>query len=234
MEVKKSYQADLEHLRPTAFLLGVVVALSLCLAALEYRMGGDDVMDDGLLDELAQDLELLPITKQDDMVALQVKQEQPPLSDNLNVVKDEPLENTPEMEELVENNTPGDAVAMTDEQPIAAVTPADAADNDVMDATQVEELPEFPGGMVAFMKWLTTNLKYPASAQKNKIQGKTLVSFIVEEDGSVDHLKLVKVSNPVLDREALRVMRMMPKWKAGKVKNKPCRTMVCIPVVFSL
>ena len=233
MEIKKSYQADLEHLRPTAFLLGLVVALALCFVALEYHLNDIDEDDSGLLDELAEDMEVMPALHQDDMVALPVKQEQPTMTENINVVKDEPLDNSQEMQELAQNNTPGEDVAQVEEQPISAMAPADASD-DVLDAETVEMLPEFPGGMVAFMKWLTSNLKYPVMAQKNKIQGKVLVQFIVEKDGEVTHLKVAKLTHPYLDREAMRVMRMMPKWKAGKVKDKPCRTMVCIPVVFAL
>ena len=98
----------------------------------------------------------------------------------------------------------------------------------------VEQLPEFPGGMVEFMKWLTKNLKYPILAQQQQIEGKVVVSFIVNKDGSIVNIKLEKSIHPLLDREALRVMRMMPKWKPGIENAKPCRTLFAIPVVFKL
>ena len=103
-----------------------------------------------------------------------------------------------------------------------------------MDLKVVEQLPEFPGGAVALMKWLTKNLRYPQNARQRKVQGRVVTQFIVNTDGSLSDLKVVESAEPSLDREALRVLRMMPAWKAGKVDEKPCRTMVCIPIVFKL
>jgi protein TonB len=98
----------------------------------------------------------------------------------------------------------------------------------------VEELPEFPGGATELMKWLTKNLRYPVTAQQRKVQGKVVAQFIVNTDGSISNIELVTRVDPSLDREALRVLRMMPQWKAGKQNDKPCRTQVCIPIVFKL
>ena len=95
-------------------------------------------------------------------------------------------------------------------------------------------MPEFPGGMVYLMKWLTKNLKYPARAQQQKIQGRVIVSFIVNKDGIIADAKVIKSVDDDLDREAMRVIRMMPKWKPGIQNDKPCRTMVAIPIVFKL
>ena len=96
-------------------------------------------------------------------------------------------------------------------------------------------MPKFPGGAVELMKWLTKNLRYPYDAQKNKKEGKVVVQFIVNKDGTMSDLKVVKSAQYAsLDREALRVIRMMPKWTPGVQNDKPCRTMVCIPVVFKL
>lgn len=234
MEIKKSYQADLEHIRPTAFLLGLILALSLCFVALEYEFDSADEADESLLEELAEDMEVLPMAPPDEMVAMVTPETAPKVSEQLNIVKEEVDEKVAEIDEMVQNEFTAEANEQTAEEPIAAVTPADAANDDVLDASTVEVLPEFPGGMTAFMQWLTKNLKYPPLAQKNKIQGKVLVSFIIEKDGNVGNLKLVKGQHTYLDREAMRVMRMMPKWKPGKEDDQPCRTMICIPIVFSL
>ncbi|MBP3756409.1 MAG: energy transducer TonB [Prevotella sp.] len=234
MEIKKSYQADLEHIRPTAFLLGLVVALALCFVALEYQLDSVDEADSSLLEELAEDMEVLPMAPPDDMVAVVTPKTEPKVSEKLNIVKETVEEKVAEIEEMVQSEFTAETNEQTAEEPIAAVTPADAENDEVLDATSVEVLPEFPGGMTAFMKWLTNNLKYPPLAQKNKIQGKVLVSFIIEKDGAVGNLKLVKGQHTYLDREAMRVMRMMPRWKAGRDHDQPCRTMVCIPIVFSL
>ena len=234
MEIKKSYQADLEHIRPTAFLLGLILALSLCFVALECEFDSPDEADESLLEELAEDMEVLPMAPPDEMVAMVTPETAPKVSEQLNIVKEEVDEKVAEIDEMVQNEFTAEANEQTAEEPIAAVTPADAANDDVLDASTVEVLPEFPGGMTAFMQWLTKNLKYPPLAQKNKIQGKVLVSFIIEKDGNVGNLKLVKGQHTYLDREAMRVMRMMPKWKPGKENDQPCRTMICIPIVFSL
>ena len=98
----------------------------------------------------------------------------------------------------------------------------------------VEDLPQFPGGAVELMKWLTKNLRYPQQAQKKKIEGKVIVQFIVTADGSMSNLQIIKKLEASCDNEAMRVMRMMPKWKPGVQDGKPCRTMVCIPIVFKL
>ena len=84
------------------------------------------------------------------------------------------------------------------------------------------------------MKWLTKNLQYPKQAQQEKIEGKVLVSFLINTDGSITELKIEKNVHPLLDNEAMRVMRTMPKWRPGMAKGKPCQTKISIPVVFQL
>ena len=98
----------------------------------------------------------------------------------------------------------------------------------------VQELPMYPGGMVEFMKWLTKNLKYPNAALRSKIEGKVMISFIVNTDGTISDIKVVKKAHRLLDAEALRVAKLMPKWEPGKEHGKVCRTMVAIPIVFEI
>ena len=84
------------------------------------------------------------------------------------------------------------------------------------------------------MKWLTKNLKYPDIAREQRLQGKVIVQFIVNKDGTIADAKVVKSVTPSLDREAMRVIRMMPTWKPGIQDDKPCRTMIAVPIVFKL
>jgi protein TonB len=84
------------------------------------------------------------------------------------------------------------------------------------------------------MKWLTKNLRYPEVARQQGIQGKVVVSFIVNTDGSIAEAKIASSVDPVLDREAMRVIRMMPRWKPGIQNDQPCRTMFAVPIVFKL
>ena len=230
MEVKKSRFADLENLRVQAFLLGLDVVLAVLFVALEWNTsdtGWAFFEDDA---ELEAEMELSPLRRDKDEIPMmlpQAKQEEPVKTEELRLVDDdieltfepEPVERPEEKKdnETVEADKP-EVVDMYDEP---------------IDFRVVEDLPQFPGGASEFMKWLTKNLKYPASASNRKVKGKVVAQFIVNKDGSVSDLELLQKLDPSCDREVLRVLRMMPKWQAGLMDAKPCRTKVCIPVVFS-
>ena len=98
----------------------------------------------------------------------------------------------------------------------------------------VEEMPQFPGGSSALFEFLARNVKYPVDAEENGIQGRVIVTFIVECDGSITDVKVAKGVDPSLDREAIRVIRMMPNWKPGTQNNKPVRVKYTVPVTFRL
>ena len=98
----------------------------------------------------------------------------------------------------------------------------------------VEEMPEYPGGMEAMMKFVAENLKYPQQMQKEKVEGRVLLSFVVEKDGSVTNIEEVKSPHPVLTEEAIRVVKLMPKWKPGKQDGKEVRVQFNLPITFRL
>ena len=98
----------------------------------------------------------------------------------------------------------------------------------------VEQMPEFPGGTPELMKYLSTNVKYPAEATKNGAQGRVLVQFIVEKDGSISEIEVVNKVNEHLDAEAVRVVNAMPKWKPGKQKGETVRVKYTLPISFRL
>ena len=97
-----------------------------------------------------------------------------------------------------------------------------------------ETMPYFPGGQELLLKYLAANIKYPASAVKAKKQGRVIVTFIVQKDGSITHAKIAKSIDPELDAEALRVVRGMPKWIPGTQLGKPVNVKYTLPVKFSL
>lgn len=97
-----------------------------------------------------------------------------------------------------------------------------------------ETMPQFPGGKLMLMKYLADNIKYPASAVKAKKQGRVIVTFIVQKDGSVTHAKIAKSIDPELDAEALRIVKGMPKWTPGTQNGKPVSVRYMVPVKFSL
>lgn len=99
---------------------------------------------------------------------------------------------------------------------------------------QVEQMPEFPGGMPAMIEFLQINLKYPKDAIKQQVGGRVMVMFVVETDGTLSNVRVAKKVFPSLDSEAVRVVKTMPKWKPGKEKGRPVRVNFTLPVVFSL
>ena len=98
----------------------------------------------------------------------------------------------------------------------------------------VEDQPEFPGGTAALLDYLRKNIKYPAICRENNIQGRVLVTFIVNKDGAIVEPEVVKSVHPQLDREALRVISTMPNWKPGSQRGKPVRVKYTVPVNFRL
>lgn len=98
----------------------------------------------------------------------------------------------------------------------------------------VEQPAEFPGGQAALMRWLNNNMRYPEAAQQNDIQGRVIVKFVVEKDGSIGNVQIAKGVDKDLDREALRVVKKMPKWQPGKNNGQAVRSYFNLPVTFRL
>ena len=110
--------------------------------------------------------------------------------------------------------------------------PKPEVSNKVFDV--VEEMPHFPGGAAALQAFLSSHTKYPVVAQENGVQGRVIVSFVVERDGSITDVKVVRSVDPSLDREASRVVRSMPRWSPGKQNGSAVRVKYTVPVVFRL
>lgn len=106
--------------------------------------------------------------------------------------------------------------------------------NEVNEIDKVDEKPSFPGGESAMKSYLNSNIKYPDVAQENGVQGRVIVESIIEKDGSMSDVKVIRSVDPSLDREALRVVKAMPKWTPAKLKGIPVRTKCTTPVVFRL
>lgn len=194
-------------------------------------------LSDQSLDELVQDIELHPAMDDKEMVnTMTVQPPQKTFSERIKAV-DQPLKQ--QIEKLSASTTSpllvgdGEAEALNAKLS-AALPPAPVASEQPLNFRIVQQMPEFPGGGSAFIQWLTRQLRYPPLAQSQRIQGRVVVSFIVNKDGSIVDVKLEKSVNALLDREALRVIRMMPRWKPGVHNNQPCRTMVAVPVVFKI
>ena len=98
----------------------------------------------------------------------------------------------------------------------------------------VEQMPSFPGGDAELMKFLHDHMKYPAVAEENGIQGRVICTFVVERDGSITDVKIIKSVDPSLDKEAVRVVKSMPKWNPGKQNGSAVRVKFTLPVTFRL
>ncbi len=242
METKKSGSADLENQRTTRFLLGLVLVMALMFVAFEYTAhdnGGSDGSE--VLDDIPTDAEMLPPTVPPDAVPLMPKSRKAAEAVRITAVSDskeaaeipQPADTGDEDSPFDEGNAAGGGDGSGDDAQTEAIpSVATGTDGNPLNFHVVEDLPQFPGGAVELMKWLTRNLRYPTAIQKQKVEGKVVVQFYINRDGSVSGLKLVQTLHPACDREAMRVMRMMPKWKPGVQHDKPCRTMVRIPIVF--
>lgn len=120
------------------------------------------------------------------------------------------------------------------EKPEVVETPAEKAETKDEVFMVVEKMPEFPGGIKELMSFLSKNIKYPKAAQENGIQGRVIVQFVVEKDGTPTEFKVMRSVDPDLDAEALRVMKEMPKWKPGMQKGQVVRVKYTLPVTFRL
>ena len=98
----------------------------------------------------------------------------------------------------------------------------------------VDEMPSFPGGLEELYKWIDNNVQYPAVARENGIEGRVILKFIVEKDGSLSDSTVIHSVHPMVDREALRLVGQMPKWNPGKRAGIPVRVRYCLPIKFKL
>lgn len=230
MEVKKSHKADLEHLRPWMFVGSFIIMAAIFFLALNVRIGGMSIDLDEFDDDVAMDLNIKP-NDQRDMIAAAEKTKQVEQSELINKV-DNLSDLPPEILDVVKFEEVTFEDEELEEKKKDEPINQNADDPEVMRI--VQELPQYPGGMVEFMKWLTKNLQYPSAALRSKIQGKVMISFIVNTDGTISDVKVVQKAHRLLDAEALRVAKLMPKWEPGKDKGKVCRAMVAIPIVFEI
>ena len=112
--------------------------------------------------------------------------------------------------------------------------PGNSVDGETKVFDVVEQMPSFPGGQTALFQWLASNIKYPVVAEENGIQGRVIVTFVVERDGSITEVGVVKPVDPSLDKEAVRVTKSMPHWIPGEQKGEPVRVKYTLPVTFRL
>ena len=226
MESKKTEKADLENKKAIFFQIGLVVVLGLTLLAFEWKTYDKKIVETGT----RQAAEVM------EEIVLQTQQNTPPPpppppQQQTTVL--EIVENDKVIENEVNINAEADEKTVVEEYKAPVVT----EEKEVEEAeifTVVEESPGFPGGDEARIKFLQENIKYPTMARESGIQGTVYVTFVVERGGNVTDVKILRGIGGGCDEEAIRVIKAMPKWNAGKQRGKPVRVQFNMPIKFTL
>jgi len=226
-EVKKSPKANLEVHRNTFILMGLVVGLSLLFFAFEWSTQTRKLDETVLVQDVLAEEEI-EITRRDPAPPPPPPPPEPEAPEIIEVVEEK-------VETKLEIKTEDDQ-SQRQLQTYVPPPPPKPKQEEVTEEifVVVENQPEFPGGNAAMMKFLGDNIKYPVIAQENGIQGRVICNFVLEKDGSITDVQVVRGVDPSLDREAVRVIQQMPRWKPGKQRGQAVRVRFTLPVVFRL
>ena len=228
MEIKKSEKANLENKKLLFVEIGLVVALGITFLAFEWTSKETSV---SMLDEQTQvvlEEEIIPITH-DTPPPPPSAPKIPVLSDQIDIVDDEI-----ELEDDLFMNLEDDANLGVEIMDYVEVE-EEVVEEEAIPFQLVEEKPSFQGGDAnQFSKWVNQRLVYPEIAKENGVQGRVTLQFTVEKDGSVTKVKVLRGVDPSLDKEAVRVVSMSPKWKPGKQRDRAVPVTYTFPVIFQL
>ena len=225
MEEKKSPKANLENKRLMFMQIGMIISLLIAWLAFEHKSYDKREIDPSLLNrEVVIDEEMVEITKQDEQKPQPV--EVPKQTTQLEIVQDDVETEDLNINAEVEQNE------VIEEYVAPEVIEEEVVEQEIFQI--VEEMPAFPGGEKALLEYVAKNIKYPQIARETGIQGRVFVGFVVEPDGSVSNVKILRGIGGGCDEEAMRVIKSLPKWKPGKQRGKAVRVSYQIPVVFKL
>lgn len=228
MELKKTPKADLENKKQLYFMIGLVIALGITLVGFEWTTQPSKANSLGAVSAVAVEEEFIPITREQE-----VKPPPPPppkVIEVLNIVDNDVKID----DELMIEDSEADDKTLIDVAPVISA-PKEEEEEDAAEVFYiVEDMPEFPGGEAALRAFIAQAIKYPVIAQENGIQGKVYVTFVVGKDGSVSNATIARGVDASLDKEALRVVNTLPKWKPGKQRGKPVNVSYTVPINFVL
>ena len=223
MEEKKSPKANLENKKLMFIQIGLIISLAVAWLVFEiksyYKREFGDI---GRTVEVVEE-EMVEITKQEQKPQ---PVEVPKQTTQIQVVEDDV-----EVED-VEINAEVDQNEVIEEYVAPEVEEEEVVEAEIF--TIVEEMPDFPGGVAKLQEYLIKNIKYPQMARESGIQGRVFVNFVVEPDGHVSNVNVMRSLGGGCDEEAIRVVKAMPKWKPGKQRGKPVRVSYILPVNFKL
>ncbi len=225
MEPKKNPKKDLNRQRTLFLQIGLVFALAVVFLAFEWKTYEKSESTLASSGPVQIDEEIVQITQQE-------KPPEPPkaaevttileIVDNDVIVEDEiNVDIEARADQAVQSYVP----VMTEEEPAPVAEEI---------FTFVEEYPEFPGGDKALREYILNNIKYPEVARTSGITGTVYVQFVVEKDGSISDVKVVRGIGGGCDEEAVRVVKSMPRWKPGKQRGQPVRVYFTLPIEFKL
>lgn len=228
MELKKTPKADLENKKNVYFMIGLVVSLGIMLVAFEWTAKPEKADSLGSVNAVNVEDEIIPITREQE-----IKPPPPPpppkVIEVLNIVDDDVKID----DELQIEDSEADDKTLINVAPVVTVK-EEKEEESAEVFFIVEDMPEFPGGEMALRTYIANAIKYPVIAQENGIQGKVYVTFVVGKDGSVGDAKIARGVDPSIDKEALRVVNSLPKWKPGKQRGKPVNVSYTVPINFVL
>ena len=227
MEAKKTPRADLEKRRGMFLEIGLAVILAAALVAFNVKSYEKEVKE---VSTRTADVEI-----EADIIQTEQEETPPPPPEEPEVVATElnVVENDAEdIHEIGIVNAEARADEALEFTRVEVTEEVEEAEEEVF--LVVEEEPEFPGGLDALSKFIADNIKYPQLAKENNITGRVFVSFVVEKDGRVGQVKILRDIGGGCGNEAVRVVKMMPKWKPGKQRGKAVRTQFNLPVNFDL
>ncbi len=222
MELKKSDKANLEKTKTMFTLLGLVVALSVIIAAFEWKSYDKEVEEEQITQVIQEVEEMVIQTRQD---------EPPPQQETTEfeiVDDDQELENEFSVESF--ENTGNTEVFI----PKVEIVEEEEEEEEQTIFTVVENSAEFPGGPAEMYKYIGSNLKYPQQARETGTQGLVYVTFVVEKNGELTDIKVLRDIGSGCGEEAVRVVKSMPKWTPAKQRGKAVRMQFNLPVKFTL
>ena len=227
MEIKKTPKADLENKKSTWLLVGYVIVLAFMFVAFEWTKRDIKIDTSQAITDLVFEEEIIPITEQPEQVA-PPPPEAPSIAETLTIVDDDA-----DVEETTIATSEETNQAVEIKYVPVAVEEEEPEEQTIFEV--VEQMPEFPnGGMAGLMQFLSKNIKYPTIAQENGTQGRVIIQFVVERDGTITDVHVARGVDPYLDKEAVRVVQSMPKWIPGKQNGKAVRVKFTVPVMFRL
>lgn len=229
MELKKSPKVDLERNKRVFLMIGLVLSLGITLLAFEWKTRPSQVSSLGSLELAEVEDEVIPITRQE-----QVQPPPPPPPPQVIEVLKIVDNSVDILDDLSLFDSEADRETFIDVAPVIQTVREEKEEEEAQVFFIVEEMPEFPGGEAALRRFIANSIKYPQIAQENGIQGRVYVQFVVDRDGSITDAKVARGVDPSLDKEALRVVNTLPKWKPGMQRGKPVKVSYTVPINFVL